>query len=301
MPANGGMQGKVVVITGATSGIGQVAAEKLAAQGARIVQVARDRARGEEALRRLRERGPLGPGIAHTVHYADLLRLSEMRRVGAEIAAAEPRIDLLINNAGAMFGTYEEVEGLERTLALNHLSYFVLTHHLRPNLVASAPARVVSTSSDAHHAGSLDFDDLQSARVYGSGGFLQWLRHGGPAFSVYGRSKLCNILFTTELARRLAGTGVTANCLHPGFVATRFGDQAGGLIGLGIRVAKHFALSPEQGAETMVYLASSPAVAEVTGGYFHRCRPATPSPEARDAAAARRLWQESAALAHLDA
>ena len=291
------MQGKVIVITGATSGIGQVAAEELAARGARIVQVARDHERGAEALRRLRQRAP---GGSHAIHYADLSRLSEMQRVGAELAAAEPRVDVLINNAGAMFGTFQQVEGLERTLALNHLSYFVLTHHLRPALLAAAPARVVSTSSEAHRAGTLDFDDLQSARLYESGGLLQWLRHGGPSFAVYGRSKLYNILFTAELARRLAGTGVTANCFHPGFVATRFGDQTGGLISLGIRMAKRFALSPEQGAETLVYLAASPAVAQVTGGYFHRCRPATPTPRARDAAAARRLWQETAALAGLD-
>jgi NAD(P)-dependent dehydrogenase (short-subunit alcohol dehydrogenase family) len=298
MPTGAEMQGKVVVITGATSGIGQVAAEELAARGARIVQVARDHGRGEEALRRLRARAPSG---SHAIHHADLLRLSEMHRVGAEIAAAEPRVDVLINNAGAMFGTFQQIEGLERTLALNHLSYFVLTHHLRPALLAAAPARVVSTSSDAHRAGTLDFDDLQSARLYESTGLLRWLRYGGPAFAVYGRSKLCNILFTKELARRLAGTGVTANCLHPGFVATRFGDQTGGLISLGVRAAKLFALSPQQGAATLVHLAASPEVAQVTGGYFHRCRPATPTLQAQDAAAARRLWQETAALAGVEA
>jgi NAD(P)-dependent dehydrogenase (short-subunit alcohol dehydrogenase family) len=290
------MHGKVVVITGATSGIGQVAAERLAGMGARIVQVARDPRRGEAALERLRAQAP---GAGHTVHYADLLRLSEMQRVAAEIAGAEPRVDVLVNNAGAMFGSYEVVEGLERTFALNHMAYFVLAQVLRARLIAAAPARVVNTASDAHTAGSLDLDDLQSAKAYGRRSLWGSLRYGGPAFAVYARSKLCNILFTRELARRLAGTGVTANSLHPGFVATRFGDQTGGLISFGVRIAKRFALSPEEGAETLVYLASSPEVDGVTGEYFHRRRPATPSREASDDAKAGRLWTATAALARL--
>jgi NAD(P)-dependent dehydrogenase (short-subunit alcohol dehydrogenase family) len=291
------MHGKVVVITGATSGIGQVAAERLAGMGARIVQVARDPRRGETALARLRA---LAPGAEHTVHYADLLRLSEMQRVAAEIAGAEPRVDVLVNNAGAVFGSFELVEGLERTFALNHVSYLVLAHVLRARLVAAAPARVVNTASDAHQAGTIDLDDLQSANLYGRRSLVRRLRYGGPGFEVYARSKLCNILFTRELARRLAGTGVTANCLHPGFVATRFGNQAGGLLSFGIRIAKRFALSPEEGAETLVYLASSPEVDGVTGEYFHRCRPAVPSPAARDDALAARLWAATARLARLE-
>jgi NAD(P)-dependent dehydrogenase (short-subunit alcohol dehydrogenase family) len=290
------MRDKVVVITGATSGIGQVAAESLAGMGARIVQIARDPVRGQEALKRLVERSPLA---AHSIYYADLSRLSEVQRVAAEIAKAEPRIDVLMNNAGAMFGTRQLTEdGLERTFALNHMAYFCLTHGLRERLVASAPARVVNTASDAHTIASLDFNDLQSAEAY-RGNLLETLRWGGPGFQVYARSKLCNILFTRELARRLAGTGVTANCLHPGFVATRFGEQTGGLISFGVRVAKHFALSPQQGAETLTYLASSPEVANVTGEYFDKCRPIQPSRDAQDDEMARRLWAESAQLAHL--
>ncbi|HLJ26808.1 MAG TPA: SDR family oxidoreductase [Candidatus Angelobacter sp.] len=281
MTMNADMKGKVVVITGATSGIGQVAAEELAGMGARIVQVARDRERGEAAVKRLRERGP---GIAHAIYYADLLRISEMKRVAAEIAKAEPRIDVLINNAGALFGSRQVTEdGLECTFALNHVSYFVITDGLRERLAASGPARVVNTSSDAHKGKTLDFDDLQSAKAY-------------SGFKVYGVSKLCNILFTRELARRLAGTGVTANCLHPGFVATRFGDQSGGLFSWVIRVAKNFALSPQKGAETLVHLASSPDVAKVTGEYFYKCRPATPTKQAQDDSAAQRLWQETAKI-----
>lgn len=278
------MKGKVVVITGATSGIGQVAAEELAAMGARIAQVARDRQRGEAALQRLHERAP---GIAHEIHYGDLMRVSEMKRIAAEIAKAEPRIDVLINNAGAMFGSRQVTEdGLERTFALNHMAYFVLTQGLRERLVASAPARIIDTASDAHKGKKLDLDDLQSARGY-------------RGFNVYGVSKLCNILFTRELARRLRSTGVTANCLHPGFVATRFGDQSGGMFSVVVRVAKRFALSPQQGADTLVYLASSPEVANVTGDYFCKRRPISPSKEAQDDAKAQRLWEETAKLAGL--
>ena len=290
------MQGKVVVITGATSGIGKVAAEDLARKGARIVQIARDRERGEAALKSLQA---CAPGVEHILHYADLSRLSEMKRVASEIAATETRIDVLINNAGALFGSRQVTEdGLERTFALNHLSYFVVTRGLLERLKASAPARLVNTASDAHEPATLDFDDLQSEKAY-RGGFWQSLRYGGPGFKVYGRSKLCNILFTRELARRLLGSGVTANCLHPGFVATRFGDESGGWLSLSIGVGKRFALSPQKGAETLVYLASSPEVAAVTGEYFHKCRPVQPSKAAQDDAAAERLWEATAKIAGL--
>jgi NAD(P)-dependent dehydrogenase (short-subunit alcohol dehydrogenase family) len=275
------MKGKVVVITGATSGIGQVAAEQLAELGARMVLVARDKTRGEAALARLSERGP---GAVHSVHYADLSRVAEMKRVAAEIAAAEPRVDVLINNAGALFGSRQvTADGLELTFATNHVAYFVLTRGLLDRLTAAAPARVVNTSSDAHKGNRLDFNDLQFANNY-------------SGFKVYGTSKLANILYTRELARRLAGTGVTANCLHPGFVATRFGDQSGGMLSVGVKLAKNFAISPEKGAKTIVYLASSDEVANVTGKYFYKCREATPTREAQDDDAARRLWQETEKL-----
>lgn len=287
------MRGKVVVITGATSGIGLVASQRLAEKGARIVQIARDRRRGQDALDRLRA---LAPGIAHAIHYADLSSLREMKRVAAEIAEAEPRIDVLMNNAGAIFGTRQvTADGLERTFALNHMSYFVITQGLLPRLEASAPARIVNTASDAHKVGRLDLEDLQSAHAY-QPSLRTTLRYGRPGFLVYGRSKLCNILFTRELARRLAGTEVTANCVHPGFVATRFGDAAGGTLARSIRVAKHFGLTPEQGAQTLVYLASSPDVARVTGQYFSKCRIVEPSAAAQDDATATRLWALTEAL-----
>jgi NAD(P)-dependent dehydrogenase (short-subunit alcohol dehydrogenase family) len=280
------MQDKVVVITGATSGIGEVAARRLAGMGARIVLVARDEPRGRETLRRLHDSNP---SVSHSIHYGDLSRISEMKRLAAEIAAAEPRIDVLINNAGAMFGSRQVTEdNLELTFAINHMAYFVLTQGLRERLLASSPARIVNTASDAHKGRVLDLDDLQSTK-------------GFSAVNVYGRSKLCNILFTRELSRRWGGKGVTANCLHPGFVATRFGDGSGGFLARAVRVAKLFAISPEKGAETIVYLASSPEVASASGEYFYKCRPMMPTAEARDDAAAKRLWIESAKLAGIEA
>lgn len=276
------MKGKVVVLTGGTSGIGQVAAEGIAGMGARLILVARDRTRGEVALSRLRVQSP---SVAHGVYYADLSRLADMKRVANEIAAAEPRVDVLINNAGALFTPRQVTSGgLELTFATNHLSYFVLTHFLRERLIAAAPARIVNTSSEAHRRAHLDFDDLQSERGY-------------RGFGVYSRSKLANILFTRELARRLEGSGVTANSLHPGFVATRFGDNNGGISSFVIGFLKRFAITPEQGAETIIYLATSDEPAATTGQYFVKCRVVTPSKQAQDDKAAKRLWEESSRLA----
>ena len=274
------MQGKTVVITGATSGIGEVAADRLAAKGARIVFIARDKARGEETLKHLHA---IAPGAEHAAYYADLSRISEMKRVSAEIAAANPRIDVLVNNAGALFNSRQvTADGLEMTFAVNHMAYFVVTNLLLTAHGTGRP-RVVSTSSDAHKGAKLNFDDLQSERGY-------------SGFRVYGCSKLCNILFTRELARRLEGTGVTANCLHPGFVATRFGDQSGGIVSFAVRAAKNFALTPEQGAGTIIYLASSPDVADVSGGYFYKSKIATPTKEAQNDAEGKRLWEVSAKI-----
>ena len=270
------MTGKTIVITGATSGIGQIAAERLAQQGARIVQIARSIPRGEAALARLNAINNAG----HTVHYADLSRLFEMKRIAAAVASKEPRIDVLINNAGAMFNTRQVTEdGLELTLATNHAAYFVLTLGLLKSLQKGA--RIVSTASDAHRGAKLDFSDLQCEKGY-------------SGFGAYRKSKLANILFTRELARR--ATGITANSLHPGFVSTRFGDESGGFLAMLFRVAKLGAITPEKGAETIVYLASSPDVASTTGQYFYKCKPSTPTKEAQDDAAAKRLWDETERL-----
>jgi NAD(P)-dependent dehydrogenase (short-subunit alcohol dehydrogenase family) len=276
------MHGKVVVVTGATSGIGRLAADALAAMGARIVMVARSPERAEEALARLRE---CGPNAAHRAHIADLSELADMKRVGGEIAQAEPRVDVLVNNAGNIFGARALTrDGFERTFATNHVAYFVLAQTLRDRLIAAAPARIVNTASAAHLGQSIDFDDLQFAKGY-------------RAAVAYGRSKLCNILFTRELARRLAGTGVTANCLHPGFVRTNLGQRDSSLFGGLVGLAMLFAGRPERGAKTIIYLASSPDVADVSGGYFANCRPIAPSAAAEDDALAGRLWAETARLA----
>jgi len=280
------MHGRTCVITGATSGIGQSAAEALAALGGRIIVVARSKVRGTSTIERLQT---IAPDINHSVYYGDLSRLADMKRVAAEISGAEPRIDVLINNAGALFSSRRmTVDGFECTFALNHLSYFVLTHGLRERLQAAAPARVVNTASATHKRSHLNFDDLQYGRGY-SGVYA------------YERSKLCNILFTRELARRLAGTGITANALHPGLVASRFGDRSGGLVSPIFWLIKGlFGVSPEVGARTMVYLASSPDVASLSGSYFERCQPVLPARQAESDGDAKRLWEETEKLTGID-
>lgn len=278
------MLDKTVVITGATSGIGEVAADHLAQAGARIVLIARDRHRGAAMLKHL---NAVAGHTEHAAYYADLSDLSEMKRVGEEIAHGEPRIDVLVNNAGAMFTARQETaDGLEKTFAVNHMSYFVITALLLDRLKEAGQARIVSTASDAHKGGRIEFGDLQSTRRY-------------SAFGVYSNTKMMNVLFTRELARRLGGTGVTANCLHPGFVATRFGDNNSGLLKSVFGLAKNFAISPEKGAQTIIHLAASPEVEGVSGKYFTKCREDTVAPLGRDDAVAKRLWDVSAEIAGL--
>jgi NAD(P)-dependent dehydrogenase (short-subunit alcohol dehydrogenase family) len=273
------MQGKTCVITGATSGIGRASAEALAAMGARIVMVARNKQRGEATLAKLRERFPLAD---HSIYYADLLRLAEVKRVAADIAAAEPRIDVLLNNAGAMFAWRKITpDGFERTFALNHVAPFVLTHGLRQSLFAAAPARVVNTAGALHHLAKLHLDDLRLERNY-------------TAFYAYAHAKLCCVLFTRELARRWAGKQVTANCLHPGEVATNFGAEAGGLIPLAFAIIHLFGSSPARGASRVVRLASSRQFAAITGRYFYKEQLARPNPQAEDDENAERLWDATA-------
>lgn len=274
------MRGKTVVVTGATNGIGRVACERLAAMGASLALVARDRPRAEALVAGLARAG--APSVS--IHIADLSGLTEIRRVAGELASL-PRIDVLLNNAGAIFNRREQTaDGLERTFALNHLAYFTLTNLLRDRLKAMAPVRVVNVASEAHRGATLAFDDLQTTR-----GYSGWL--------AYKRSKLCNILFTRALARRLAGSGVTANAVHPGFVATNFGNNNGGVFRIGLGLAKQFmAIPPADGAKTPVYLASAPEVAHLSGLYFDKCAAREPSAEAQDDEAAERLWHESARM-----
>jgi retinol dehydrogenase 12 len=279
------MEGKTCVITGATSGIGRAVAEALAATGARIVMIARSRQRGEAMLARLRDRFPR---VEHSVHYADLLRLTEVKRAAAEIAAAEPRVDVLLNNAGAMFAWREITpDGLERTFALNHVAPFVLTHGLRERLFAAAPSRVVNTAGALHHLATLHLDDLG-------------LEHRYDAFYAYAHAKLCCVLFTRELARRWADKHVTANCIHPGEVATSFGEQAGGLIPHVFAIIHLFGSSPKQGASRIVRLASLREYAGITGCYFYKKQLARPNPQAADDENAERLWQATAKLAGIN-
>jgi NAD(P)-dependent dehydrogenase (short-subunit alcohol dehydrogenase family) len=280
------MRGKTVLVTGGTSGIGEVAATRLAEKGARIILVARDEKRAKATLAKLRT---ANPDSNHVFHIADLSLMAETKRVGEEIALREARIDVLLNNAGALFNRREETsEGLERTFATNHMAYFVLTNVLLEKLRATPGARIVCTASDAHKGNRLDFDDLQSKKRY-------------MGFSVYGRSKLCNILFTRELARRIAGSGMTANSLHPGFVATRFGAGSGGFMDAVLRVAKPVgAISAEEGAKTIIYLTSSPDVANISGDYFYKCKVTAPTKEAQSDEDAKKLWEISAKLAGIE-
>jgi len=277
------LSGKTVVITGATSGIGASAAEALAAQGARVIFTARDAAKAAATLSGLTR---ANPGAAHDFVIADLTTLAHMKTAAEALAAKAGTVDVLINNAGAIFSRRQLTpDGLEMTFAVNHMAYFVITEILRPHLAPGA--RIVSTASVAHQSARLDFEDLT----------LEKVSPGLFAMVAYGNSKLCNILWTRELAKRLAGTGITANCVHPGGVNTGFGDNLKGVLKAVFSFAKRFMLTPAQGADTLIWLASSPEVAGQTGGYWSKRKRLTPSAAARDDAAARRLWELSARLA----
>ena len=281
------MAGKVCMVTGANSGIGKVTAAVLASMGATVVMVCRSRERGEAA----RQSVVTESGNKNVVLLlADLSSMASTRAMVDAFKARHDRLDVLVNNAGALFNSYQEsVDGLEMTFALNHMGYFLPTVLLLDLLKASAPARIINVSSDAHRAGKVDFDDLQNRKKY-------------SAFGVYAESKLENVLFTKELARRLDGAGVTVNALHPGFVRTNFGNNAtgNGFASMVLRLlSKLIAITPEQGAETSIYLASSPEVAGVSGAYFDKKKAVKPANQANDEAAARRLWAESERLSRL--
>jgi NAD(P)-dependent dehydrogenase (short-subunit alcohol dehydrogenase family) len=286
--ATADMTGKTVVVTGGNSGIGRATAVALSRAGARTVITARNPERGAAAVAGIAAEGGAGP--VELVVF-DLGDLSSVREGAQQLLETCPRIDVLINNAGVVLSERQQtVDGYEETFAINHLGPFLLTSLLLERLRASAPSRIINVASTAHTNArhGLDFDDLQSS----SG------RYKG--MKVYGASKLANVLYASELARRLAGTGVTANSCHPGVVKTGWGHDGdtSGLLAFGLGVMGHLPgfLTPEKGARTSVYLASSPAVAQVTGEYFVRCRPKRPSAAARDAEAARRLYDVSEEL-----
>jgi retinol dehydrogenase 14 len=281
------MTGKNVLVTGGTAGIGKATAVGLAALGARVGITGRDRIRAEAAAADVRAASG-NPAV--DVFTADMSAQAEVRRLAGAVLDAYPRLDVLVNNVGGFWAhRHVTADGLEHTFALNHLAPFLLTGLLLDRLTASAPARVVTVSSAAHASGRLDFEDLQGERSYS----------GQRAYS---QSKLANVMFTYELARRLDGTGVTATVCHPGVVRTSFGaeDQAAHMAVM-TGVARLFMKTPAQGALTPVYLASSPEVEGITGRYFANRKPKASSKASYDTAAAARLWQASADLTGLTA
>jgi NAD(P)-dependent dehydrogenase (short-subunit alcohol dehydrogenase family) len=277
------MEGKTALVTGGTGGIGLATAAGLARLGAGVGIVGRDPARAEAAAGRLRSAGG-----KVTVFTADVSSQREVRRLADEVKAAFPRLDVLVNNVGGYWATRHPTEdGLERTFAVNHLAPFLLTNLLLDRLIASAPARVVTVSSGAQAMGRIDFEDLTG-------------EHGYNGQRAYNQSKLANVIFTFELARRLEGTGVTATVLHPGVVRTRFGhEDSGRWMRLMLPVVRPFMKSPEQGAATSIHLASAPEVEGVTGQYFANTGPKAASRASYDATAAARLWDVSAELVGL--
>ena len=277
------MSGRICLVTGATRGIGRATAEALAKSGAHVLLHGRDSASVGAVCREMVRYGKVDGVVG------DLSSLAAVRKLATAVAAQYPRLDVLVNNAGT--GTRRRQttgDGYERTFAINHLAPFLLTNLLLERLKAGKAARVVTVSSMAHRGAKLDFDDLN------------WETRKFSGLGAYGASKLANILFTVELASRLAGSGVTANCLHPGVVATNIFTAFGGRTGKVFTVLlRPFMLSPADGAKTSIYLASSPEVANVTGKFFDKCREVPPTPAAQDAAAAKRLWDVSAKLTGL--
>lgn len=275
------LHGKTAIVTGASSGIGKVTARELAKAGARVVMVCRPGAKAEAACKDIvREAG----AKAVELLTADLSVLASVRACAAEFKKTHDRLDILVNNAGVFLPDRQVTsDGLEKTFATNHCAYFLLTSLLLDMLKARAPARVVCVASEAERWGKIDFDDLQCEKHY-------------SGMKAYAQSKLANILFTYELARKLKGTGVTANCLHPGTVRTGWGSGARGLFKIGMALFRPFMISDEEGAKTSIYLASSPEVKNVSGRYFEKCRPIHSIPASYDVAAARKLWEVSERL-----
>lgn len=274
------LKGRTCMVTGASSGIGKAAARELARLGADLVLVCRDRGRGEATLAEIR--GATGNDRGELL-LADLSSQAQIRQLAKDYLGSGRPLHVLLNNAGVIMQQRSEtVDGIETTFAVNHLGYFLLTNLLLERLKQSAPARIVNVASDAHaySRGPLPFDDLQGRERYGP------MRN-------YAISKLANILFTRELARRLEGSGVTVNCLHPGFVGSGFGKNNGRVASFVMTLARPFARSPEKGAETAVYLCASPEVEGATGQYFYDCKPKWPKSYAQSDEDARRLWEVS--------
>lgn len=277
----GGVNGKRVLLTGGTNGIGLAAAAELAKRGAQITLIARDAPRASAAVRSIVAAASQPTSV--DVLLGDLASQRSIHQLAAQALAKYPRIQVLINNAGAIYRQRQQgIDGIELTWAVNHLAPFLLTTLLLDRIKGSAPARIITTSSDAHKGARIPFDDFSGERGW-----------RGMGFGRYGETKLANILFTVELARRLQGTGVTANCFHPGFVASGFNRNNGPLMRFGMTLSRPFARSTSKGAETLVWLADSEEAGQFNGGYFYDMRQLAPSAEAQDADAARRLWDVS--------
>ena len=286
MTANSSMKGRTCLITGASGGIGKETAVALATLGATVVMVSRDSERGKAALADVRRRS----GGSNDVHLmlADLASLQDVRSLASEFRLKHQQLHVLVNNAGALNSKLSLTkDGFETTFGVNHLAHFLLTSLLLDLLKASAPSRIVNVSSSAHTRGAIDFDGLRGERKY-------------AGIAAYSQSKLANVLFSNELARRLEGTGVTANSLHPGVIRSGFGHNNSGiwgaLFGVFHAVARPFLLTPEQGAQTSIYLASSPDVEGVTGKYFAKSKQTPSSDRSHDTDLAQRLWQVSEEL-----
>ena len=279
------MNGKVVLVTGATNGIGKVTALELAKKGATVVIVGRNPEKTAAIVAELQQQSG-NPAVDCLL--ADLSQMTQVRRLASEFKQKYNRLDVLVNNAGSHYSKRQvTADGYELTFAFNHLAYFLLTLLLLDLLKASAPARIVNVSSIAHQVGPLNFDDLMS------------VKYGMVGFRAYGQSKLANIMFTYDLARRLEGTGVTVNVLHPGSVNTGFAKNNRGIWRVVMGLISHFSLTPEQGAQTSIFLASSPEVAGVSGKYFDRCRAVPSSSASYDRVAQQRLWSVSEELTGL--
>lgn len=282
--ASGDMVGKICLVTGGNAGIGKETALGLARLGATVAIVSRNRERGETALAEIKAK----TGNQNlTLFVADLASQKAVRQLAEDFKASYDRLHVLINNAGLTITRRTLTpDGLEATFAINHLAPFLLTNLLLDLLKVSTPARIITVSSAAHYTGSINFNNLQLERFY-------------TEIGAYSQSKLANVLFTYELARRLRGTGVTANCLHPGIVRSNFAGSNVSLFGLMFALSRPFQISPAQGAQTSIYLASSPQVATVSGKYFTNKRPAMSSPLSNNEQVARRLWEVSTRLTKL--
>jgi NAD(P)-dependent dehydrogenase (short-subunit alcohol dehydrogenase family) len=278
MKTDRNLEGKVCLVTGATAGIGKETARVLAHQGGTVILVGRDLDKTVATVEEFKREANT-PNIEYLL--ADLSSQDEIRKLAEVFKNRHNRLDVLVNNAGGFFlWRQESVDGIEMTFALNHLAYFLLTDLLLEMIVASAPARIINVSSGSHLRATLDFDDLRRHKGFGG-------------MNAYGQSKLANVFFTYELARRLEGTGITVNAMHPGFVATNIGSNLGWFMRFIRPLMNLRALSVEQGAETVIYLATSPEVEDITGKYFFRCKSVPSSAYSYDEAVAKQLWTVS--------